>query len=216
MIKIFIVEDHDLTRMMLEAKFDDFDDMRVVGSAESGERFFEMLPAAEVDIALLDVGLPDGMMQGAEVARRLRSEYPEIKMLVVSLEKNIEAIQEILEAGVDGFVSKQKGTPAELAVAIRSVMNGSEYYTQDISTILAEFAKAKNKNLETPGDLTERELRVLEFCRDGLQGKEIADRLNISISTVNNHKQKIFRKFGFNSIAEAVLYALRKKYISLE
>jgi len=215
MIRIFIVEDHDLTRMTMRYSFDDIDGICVAGDAESGERFFEMLPATEVDVVLLDIRLDKGKLQGAEVARRLRRDYPHIKILAVSMENDYNTVQEMLNAGIDGFVSKQKGSPEKISEAVRSVMEGLEYFTQDISSILSNVFISKTKNSELNCDLTEQELRVLKLCGDGLQGKEIADRLNISVNTVNKHKQNIYKKVGLNSTAEVALYALRKGIIQM-
>ena len=213
MIKVVIIEDQDLMRDTLRFSFDNFDDICVTGDYATGEAFVEALPSLEVDVVLLDIVLKRAPMQGDDVARHIRRERPDVKIIAVSSENNLETLQKMLGAGIDGFVSKDEGSGAALAVAIHDVMSGIEYYTRDISTLLNCIAKSKNN--ETMNAFTDQELRILKFCGDGLQGKEIAERLNISVSTVYNHKQNIFKKVGLNSTAEAVLYAVRNGLIRL-
>jgi len=217
MIKIVIVEDHKLMRDNLKFLFSIIDDFCVTGDYAKGEDFIAALPSLSVDVVLLDFILKDSPMpmQGDDVARYLRRERPDIKVVMVSGENNLETLQKMLDAGIDGFVSKEAGCSDSIAEAIRSVMNGSKYYTQDMSSILAKIADNKQKKKEISGEFTEQEHRILELCGEGLQGKEIADRLNISVNTVYNHKRSIYKKAGLNNNTEAVVYAVNNNLIRL-
>jgi DNA-binding NarL/FixJ family response regulator len=215
MIKLIVVDDHILFRMMLKSTFQsDYSDICVVGEAESGEELFRVLSAAPADLVLLDINLPD--IWGVEIARRLRRDYPDLKILAVSAENTSETIHAMLEAGIDGFVSKQKCDTGELVKAIRTVMSGLEYFGCDIAGIIFEVYVSKKKTTEVTSEFTEREKEIILACRDGLMCKEIADRFGISIHTVNNHKKHIFHKLGINNTMEMVQYALKKGIIRVE
>jgi DNA-binding NarL/FixJ family response regulator len=119
----------------------------------------------------------------------------------------------MLDIGIEGFISKQHDMMNKFSEALYSVMQGVEYLGSDISQILYRIYTAKKKTTEITPEFTPQEKRILELCRDKLMGKEIADKLNISLRTVDNHKKNIFRKFNFNSAAEAVQYAMSKGII---
>jgi len=214
-IRLIVVDDHTLFRVSLKTALEyGFPDICVTGEADSGEELFALLPSTPVDIVLLDINLPK--MGGAEIARRLRSGYPQVKILAVSGENTSQAIQSMLEAGIDGFVSKQKCNAHELVGAIRSVMSGLEYFGRDISALIFGVYVSKKKTAEVTPEFTDREREIIIACRDGLVGKEIADRLNISVNTVNVHKRNIFHKLGINNTMEMVSYALKKGIIRIE
>jgi two-component system response regulator NreC len=216
MIQVIVVDDHSLFRKGLKAIFKaDHPDIVVSGEAESGETLFRILPATPADLVLLDINLPGGI-GGAETARRLRRDYPALKILAISAENTTETITSMIDAGIDGFISKQQGQDSELAEAIRTVMSGLNYFGRDISFILYDVVKTRSLTLTATPDFSARELEIIRLCRDGLVAKQIADRLGISISTVNTHKERIFQKIGINSTLEMVHYALKKGIIRIE
>ena len=215
MIHIIIVDDHSLFRVGLKAAFaGGYPDLCVTGEADCGETLFALLPQTPVDVVLLDVNLPD--MSGAEIARRLRSEYPAVKILAVSAENTAETILSMLETGIDGFITKQNSNADELTEAIRSVMNGLEYFGRDISSIIFGVYVSKKKTAAVTNEFTEREKEIILACRDGLMSKEIAAKFGISPHTVNVHKRNIFSKLGINNTMEMVQYALKKGIIRIE
>jgi len=215
MIQIIVVDDHGLFRKLLKQAFQtDFPDICVTGEAENGEELFRVLASTPANLVLLDINLPD--MWGVEVARRLHSEYPALKILAISAENTSGTIQAMIEVGINGFISKQYSSSEELAEAIRSVMSGIEYFGRDISAILFDVYVAKKKTSAVTAEFTPREREIILLCRDGLMCKEIADRLNISINTVNNHKKNIFQKLGINTTMEMVQYALKHGIIRIE
>jgi len=215
MIKIIVVDDHSLFRMMLKSTFQtDYPDICVTGEVETGEELFRILPRTPADLVLLDINLPD--IWGVEVARRLHKGYPDLKILAVSAENTSETVQAMIEVGISGFISKQRSSSDELAEAIRSVMSGVEYFGRDISAIMFDVYVAKKKTSAVTAEFTPREREIILLSRDGLMCKEIADRLNISINTVNNHKKNIFQKLGINNTMEMVQYALKTGIIKIE
>jgi DNA-binding NarL/FixJ family response regulator len=191
-----------------------YPDVSVTGEADSGKALFALLPSTPADVILLDINLPG--MSGVEIARKLRSEYPDIKILAISAENAAETIKAMLEAGINGFISKQQSDADELAEAIRTVASGLEYYGRDISTIMLGVYVSKKKTTTVTNEFTDRERDIIILCRDGLMCKEIADRLGISINTVNTHKKNIFQKLGINNTVEMVQFALKNGIIRIE
>ncbi|MDR2971924.1 MAG: response regulator transcription factor [Bacteroidales bacterium] len=215
MIQVIIVDDHRLFRIGVKAAInDDYPDICVVGDAENGKEFFAILRTTPADVVLLDINLPD--MNGSEIARRLRSDYPNLKVLALSAETTPETVNAMLEVGIDGFISKQQSDTAELAHAIKTVVSGLEYYGQDIATIIYGIYVSKKKTTTITEEFTEREREIIIACRDGLLCKEIADRMGVSTNTINTHKKRIFQKLGINTTIEMVQYALKKGIISIE
>ena len=214
-IKIIIVDDHRLFRMGLKAIISaGHPDILVAGEAGCGKELFEILPTTPADMVLLDINLPD--MSGVEIASCLRYHYPNIKILAVSAEDAIETIQSMVEAGIDGFVSKQKGDPDELINAIRTVAEGLDYYGRDVAPFIYGVYVSKKKTTDITAEFTDREREVIIACREGLLCKEIADRMGISINTINTYKKRIFQKLGINTTVEIVQYATKKGIVRME
>jgi Response regulator containing a CheY-like receiver domain and an HTH DNA-binding domain len=214
-IKIIIVDDHNIFRIMLKATFaSGYPDICVVGEAENGKELFSVLPSTPADLVLLDVNLPG--MGGAEIALRLRNDYPSLKILAVSAENTADTVKAMMDAGIDGFISKQRGSDNELAEAIRTIMSGLEYFGRDIAAIIFDVYVSKKKTTTVTPEFTNREREIILLCRDGLISKEIAARLGISARTVVTHKEKIFSKLGINNTMEMVQYALKNGIIRVE
>ena len=215
MIRIIVVDDHQLFRMSLRAAFESgHPDLCISGEAGNGEELFRVLATTPADVALLDINLPD--MWGDEIARRLCSDYPDLKILAVSAENTAETIQAMIEAGIHGFISKRNGDVNELAEAIRAVASGVEYFGRDISAIIFDLYVSKKKTAIVSGEFTEREREIIELCGKGLIFKEIAAKLGISHNTVNSHKKNIFQKLGIHSKVELVQYAIKYGIIRIE
>ena len=208
-IKVIIVDDHNLFRSSLGSVLEaENPDIAVVGKAKSGADFFALLPTVKADIVLLDIVMPD--MSGVEVALRLKKEYPEMKILAVSGEDTMDKVKEMVDAGVEGFISKGQGNVDDIAEAIRDIMLGIDYFGRDISDIIRRVYVAKKKTTEITPEFTEYEQRVIKYCLEGLSAKMIAAELGVVPKTVNWHKQKIFDKLGINSTTELMSYMLKK------
>jgi DNA-binding NarL/FixJ family response regulator len=207
MIKVIIVEDHELFRLGLRTAIElRHPDIAIVGEAGSGGDFFYQLSTVETDIVLLDIALPD--MNGIDIARRLKNEHPLIKILVVSAENTTQTIEEMINIGIDGFISKLKSNPDTLVEAIRTIMQGVDYFGKDIAEIISRIYIAKKKSTQITPEFSDQERHIIECCQEGLSGKLIADRLCLSLRTVDWHKSNIFRKLGINSTLEMVRFAV--------
>jgi DNA-binding NarL/FixJ family response regulator len=212
MIRIIITDDHKLIRMTLGLAFESsFPDIAVVGEADSGEKLISMLSTTPADLVLLDINLPG--MGGLEAARRLKRDYPDIKILAISADSSAERLEAILEVGIHGFVSKQHSDAKEIAEAIRTVMSGMEYFGQDVASLIHGIYVSKKKTTRASPEFSPREQEIIALCGKGLISKEIAALLKISTNTVLTHKERIFKKLGINNTMEMVQYALKKGII---
>jgi len=214
-VQVIVVDDHRLFRMGVKAAFaSHHPDVCVCDDVADGEALFALPSLATADLVLLDINLPG--IGGVEITRRLRRHYPNVKILAISAENTAETVKAMLEAGINGFISKQNGDFDELAEAIRTVTSGIEYFGRDIAAIMFDVYVAKKNTSVVTDEFTEREHDIILLCRDGLMVKEIAVRLGISPSTVHTHKKNIFMKLGINNTMEMVNYALKKKIIRID
>jgi DNA-binding NarL/FixJ family response regulator len=215
MIRAILVDDHEFFRYGVKSAMKSrHPDICVVGEAETGAELFKLLETMPTDILLLDVILPD--ISGIEITRRLKQEKPDLKILAISSETTIAVTKALLEAGVDGFISKRMSRTDELVEAIHSIMNGLEYFGKDISNIIYRIYVTKKKTTRITNEFTPQEKTIIELCRNGLTSKKIAAFLCISSRTVENHKNNIFHKLGINNTTEMISYALKKEIIGME
>ena len=215
MIHVILVDDHPMfrtgIRMYIESKCDD---ICVIGEAESGERLFCLPELATADLVLLDIELTG--MNGIEAARRLKREYPEIKILTISAQTTNEVVGAMLDTGINGFISKRRGGYENVVEAIHAVANGYEYFGADISEIIYNIYITTKKTAKITSEFTSQERQIIELCGQGLSARKIARRLNITHRTVEHHKQNIFEKLGIHSTNELIRFAVKNGIIKIE
>ena len=214
-IKVIIVDNYKLFRKSLRMNFETrHPDLFITGEAGSGTEFFGLLETTAVDIVLLDINLPD--ISGIEIARLLKSERPEVKIIAITAENSATTIEEMLQIGVEGFLSKDNSNGGTIAEAIRSVMHGLDYFGTDMSDIIRRTYVAIKKTTQVSSEFTEMERTIIELCHDGFPAKQIAERLGIVAKTVEWHKSNIFEKLGIRSTKELIKYAMKNGIISIE
>lgn len=201
-INVLLVEDQILTRMGISLALNNSSShCRIVAEAGSVSEAKELLKQLDnVDLVLLDLMLPDG--NGIEIVQFLRSRGADTKVLVISADTTRENLLQLIDLGIGGFISKFADI-STLEAAITSVYSGIEYYGKDIAEILHAVTTAKAQALDV---FTSRELDIMRYCAKGMSVKQISEELNISTRTVENHKNNIFKKLGFNSTAELINY----------
>ncbi|QEY62629.1 response regulator transcription factor [Metapseudomonas lalkuanensis] len=204
-IRIALIDDHVLVRDGLKSLLSAMPHFDVVAEAESGEAALELVASTELDLLLVDVGLKD--MNGLELTRRLCSLYPGIKILILSMYDNQEYVRTSINAGAFGYVLKNAPSQ-ELIAAIEAIVAGGSFYSPEIARKLATNVRDEN-------ELTPRELQVLSMIAKGLNNKEVARELDISVRTVETYRLSIRRKLNIDTPAALVKYALEHGLISI-
>ncbi|MDR1779105.1 MAG: response regulator transcription factor [Tannerella sp.] len=213
LINVILVDDHRMFRAGIKSLLSLHPDICVSGEADSGEELLELLKTQTPDVVLLDVIMPG--IDGVETTQRIKRDFPETKILIVSSENQRGTINELVNLDIQGFITKQAcNSSEELGQAIRSIASGLTYFGKDITQILYSVYVSR-KEAGMP-ELTSRETEIIALCRSGLQSKEIANRLNIEPRTVETHKNNIFRKLGINNTVEMVQYAIKAGIIRVD
>jgi DNA-binding NarL/FixJ family response regulator len=206
-IRIAIAEDQRMVRELLTELLRRETDFTLDGEAATGAEAIVLGTRRELDVLVLDVGLPD--IDGMEVTRRLRSSAPRLKILALSAHSSRFFVQQMLKAGADGYVAKSSAV-RELVQAIRAVAHGKVYLSPDI----ARQALPEEPD-EDEASLAPREREVLALLAEGKRSIDIASRMQISTATVEAHRRNIMRKLGLHTVAELTKYAIRKGLTSL-
>jgi len=207
-IRVMLVDDHTMVRRGLATFLMAFDDLELAGEAENGQQALELCAEANPDVILMDMRMPD--MDGATATRTLRQENPHIQIIALTSYKELDLIKNALDAGVIGYLLKDI-TADELAQAIRSAHTGRGTLSPEIGKVLIQTA---NQPPEPGLDLTPREHEVLALLVEGLNNRQIAEKLTVSPSTIKSHVSNILTKFGVASRTEAVTLALRNGLVS--
>jgi DNA-binding NarL/FixJ family response regulator len=216
-IRIFLVDDHQLVRDGIKALLMSADDLVILGEASSGKECFEKIAIEAPDILILDISLPD--TNGIEITKRITTEYPDTRVLILSMYTNEDFIFNSVKAGARGYLPKNTSRE-ELLSAIHAIYDGEEFFADSISRIMLKsyVRKAKEDDLipqRGPIPLTTREIEILKLFAEGFINKEISDQLDISIRTVETHKNHIMKKLELKSTVELIKYAIRNKIVEI-
>lgn len=216
-IKIILVDDHQIVRDGIKSLLVNNPSMEIIGEAKSAYEFFDLLKLKLPDIVLLDISLPS--MSGIEVSKILSDQYPQIKILMLSMYTSEDFIFNALKAGIHGYLPKNT-TRTELLHAITEVARGHEYFSKSISdTILKSYVNSAKYGKPNSNDkldnLSNREKEILRLVVEGMNNSKIAEHLSISIRTVETHKTKILRKLDLHSTVDLVKFAIKNKIIEL-
>ena len=206
-IRLMIVDDHTMVRRGLSTILKVFDDLQLVGEADSGEAAIQLCAEVLPDVILMDMSLPG--MDGAMATRSIRGKFSQTQVIVLTSFKAGNLIKQALEAGAIGYLLKDVSAD-DLVQAIRSAHAGRATLSPEAAQSLVETANLP----PTPGlDLTEREREVLALMIEGLNNTQIAGRLTVSPSTIKSHVSSILSKLGVASRTEAVTLALRNQIL---
>ena len=205
MIRVLVVDDHDLVRMGISRMLADSADIDVVGEAESGDTAIKMVKSLSPDVVLLDVNMPN--IGGIEATKRLVQLETNVKILAVSSLSAQPYPSMLLKAGVHGYITK--GTPLdEMIRAIKKVYAGGRYFSSDVAEQLAEVLLSENAG--SPFDLlSEREKQVAMMVVNCQSAQQIADQLFVSVKTINTYRYRIYEKVGVDSDVKLTHLAMR-------
>jgi DNA-binding NarL/FixJ family response regulator len=215
MIKILLADDHKITRDGLKALLENQKNMTVVGEAENGRLAVRLAAELKPDVVVMDINMPE--LNGIEATRQIVAEHSGAKIIALSMYSDKRYVVGMLKAGVSGYLLKNCAFD-ELVAAISAVMNNQNYMSQKIAgTVMKEYASILEASDSSPAaQLSAREREVLQLIAEGMKTKDIADRIHVSIKTVETHRQQIMRKLNVTSVAELTKIALREGLTSLD
>jgi len=213
-LRILLADDHAVTRAGVRLLLERQPNIEVVGEAENGRKLVELAAVLTPDIAVVDIAMPN--LNGIEATRQIVAKQPRISVVILSMYSDETYVMRALEGGARAFLLKDSAI-ADLMGAIEAVSQGKSFFSPRISRILAEdyVRTLKQRNaVDSYELLTSREREIIQLLAEGKTNKEVATLLNISVYTVETHRNRILQKLGLHNAAELVLYAVRKRIIS--
>ncbi|MEM6524138.1 MAG: response regulator transcription factor [Bacteroidota bacterium] len=209
-ITVVLADDHSVVRKGIKMLISNDQDIEIVGEASSGDEALSMISEFDPDILITDISMPG--MTGIELTNTIKDQKYRAKVLVLSTYTDEEYILSAFEAGALGYLPKDTDEDQFIA-AVKTVAVGEVYYTKDVSDILTKSLIKQKRSFEDPLELTEREKEILRLIVDGMSNKEIADKLFISVRTVDTHRRNIMDKIDAKNTADLVRKAIEDKLI---
>jgi DNA-binding NarL/FixJ family response regulator len=211
MYKIVLAEDHVLVREGIKKIIEAIPGLEVVGEVGDGPELLELLQGLALDMVILDISMPS--LSGIEATREIKKAYPRVKVLILTMHKKQEYLNNAIAAGVDGYLLKEDA-PKELLNAIEKIRQGMVYVSPLLSSDLATlYVQSQRHNVPKPADLlSPREIEIIKMIAEGKSSKEIAEILFLSFRTIQNHRTKIMKKLNLKKNTDLVRYAIRKGY----
>jgi DNA-binding NarL/FixJ family response regulator len=211
-LRILLADDHIVVRHGLKLLIDDQPDMTVIAEAGDGETAVQRAVQLKPDVIVMDISMPG--MNGLAATRQVRQLQPGAAIVTLTRHTDDAYLQELLRAGVSGYVLKQSA-PTELLQAIRAAAAGRQYLDSALTArVTAAFLGTPQKRKPPPGGtVSEREAEVLRLIASGHSNKEIASRLSLSVKTVEAHKANAMRKLDLNGRIDIVKYAILQGWL---
>lgn len=212
-IKVLLVDDHKIVRDGIKLMLKSQPGIDVVAETDDGKKVIELLENTPVDVIVMDINMPE--MNGIQAAKIVKKEYPDIKILALTMSSDDSHIRQMVQAGASGYIMKSAGRD-ELTEAIQDVMSGKHYFSdQATQSIMMDLVKNKGKSsAPDPVHITDRELEVLQMIVKEHTNQEIAEKLYISPRTVDAHRRNLLQKTGARNTAGLVKYAFQNNLIN--
>lgn len=217
--KILFADDHSIVRNGLRSLFRGIPDFSIVGEASDGEAALRLILLKKPDVAILDISMPK--LTGIEVTTLLKQKLPEVKVLILTIHEDEEYVYQIIRAGANGYMLKN-AEKKEILSAVRAVAAGEPFFSPGISRLIIEKfikrAKDHDRQLDNHNKhgLSKRELEILCLIAQGMTSREVAEKLFLSVSTVNTHRANLMQKLNIHDTQGLVRYAIQHKLIEIE
>lgn len=210
-VRIAVVDDHEIVRDGIKILLEDEPGFEIVFEAKSGKEAVELCEKNEIDLAIMDITMPE--MDGIEATKIIKENHPDVKILALTMLSEDQHIRKMIKAGASGYILKSSGKE-ELIKAINSIVNGQHYFSDDATqSILKELVNPVVTKISDPEDIniTDRELEILKLIVNEYTNQEIADELYISVRTVDAHRRNLLQKTGAKNTAGLVKYAIKNQ-----
>lgn len=214
MINVLLAEDHNIVRNGIKSLLDNEANLKVIGEAANGQEAIHFLEqGSNANLIIADLNMPG--MSGNDLISHLRANYPNLKVVILSMSDHEKYVSEAFKAGADGYLLKNVSKD-ELIFALKHVMAGGRYICSELSVRM--FVKTSSyssapENVEGFTDFTRRELEVLKLIAEGFTNSEIADKLFTSRRTIEGHRQSLIEKTGVSNSAALIVHAFRNGII---
>jgi DNA-binding NarL/FixJ family response regulator len=209
-IGVLLADDHTVVRQGLRALIQSEQDIEVIGEAENGRQAVALARKTPPDVVVMDVAMP--LLNGLEATRQILKALPSTKVLVLTSYGDDECVQQLMQAGASGYLIKQTAAN-DLLKAIREVQRGNAFFSPSIAKRLRDQCREALTSGQVPkktSELTTREAEVLQLIAEGFSNKQIAGELNISIKTVEKHRQQVMNKLNIHDVAGLTRFAISK------
>jgi DNA-binding NarL/FixJ family response regulator len=215
-LKILVADDHELVRRGSIAILAGQDDFEICAEAATGTEALDKVRKTRPDIVILDIGMPS--LNGLEVARQVMREFPQTKILILTVHESEQVIREVLNAGARGFVLKSDAA-RDLLVAVDALRRNKTFFTTNVAEMVLDgFLTTGQNSLRGSigkGRLTPREREIVQMLAEGKTTKDVATLLGLGFKTVDTHRTNIMRKLSINSVSELVVYAVRNGIVNI-
>ena len=214
MYRLILAEDHILVREGIKRLIESHPGFQVVAEASDGPALMEFLRKNEADMAIIDISLPG--VSGIELTREVKRRYPGLKVMILTMHKKLEYLQDAISAGAEGYLLKEDA-PTALMEGIKNIRQGEIYVSSLLSAELAQlYAQSRREFPEAAGEepLTPREIEIIKLIAEGKSSREIAEVLFLSFRTIQNHRSNIMKKPNINKTVDLVKYAFRRGYVT--
>jgi DNA-binding NarL/FixJ family response regulator len=202
---VLIVDDHPIVRQGLRLMIDEEPDLKVCGEAQSEREARICIRDLEPDVVIVDISLAQG--DGLELVRDVHAHHPRLPMLVLSMHDELIYAERLLAAGASGYIMKQAASD-QLLVALRRVLAGERYVSESLTESLGRLGDPRTTRDDPIERLSNRELQILGLIGRGQSSREAADRLGLSVKTVETHRQSLKRKLNLATNAQLLQYAI--------
>jgi DNA-binding NarL/FixJ family response regulator len=212
--RVLIVDNHAMVRAGFRALLQTLENIEVVGEAGDGREALRLVALHQPNIVLMDIAMPE--MNGLEATACIKKEFPDVRVIILSMHANEEYVYQALRAGAMGYLLKDGGT-SELELAIRAIAHGETYLSPTVSKhVITDYMRRVSTESNPMEQLTPRQREILKLVAEGKSTKEIAELLYISVKTVETHRMQLMDRLDIHDIAGLVRYAIRTGIVLLE
>jgi len=214
-IQVLLVDDHTIVRNGLRSILENTDQVEVIGEASNGEEALEKIPLLKPQIILVDISMPG--ISGIELIKRVTKQWTNIRPIILSMHNDDAYILKSVEAGAYGYLLKD-ATRDEMLTALHAVKNGEKYFNASVASVivngyLSQVHKVEKATESRKTLLSKKEREVLRLLVEGMSSRQIADQLDLSVRTVDNHRANMMRRLQVHNAAELVKLALEEKLL---